>query len=305
MLNINDFNIQREWDYSPNSLKYIEPVIKELIEFGVMKESDVRQREIVSASISCCSYFWPFGNDEQMRIGGSMMSWLLFFDDPLDSNKYEEKDCIEMVKRTEYIFLTRQLPCNPTNLEKYTLFIIERSRVRITNSSQNTNIYKKGQCWVRINMDLAVWGNPIYQKLIDLASYHVSYINDAVSVCKEMKNGDGDSNLFLIIMKRLGGIEFIKEAYKQLTDEANGFVEEFCFYEKLFLSNLSIEQQKEMELFITHLKYLMKGNQLWSPTTPRYAMEDHPIIQLRRSTNKLIDNNVNMNNISSTNKNYI
>ncbi|KAM9999044.1 hypothetical protein ACTFIZ_002604 [Dictyostelium cf. discoideum] len=345
MLCINDFYYPKEWDLVPNSFNYIDTIIKEIIGFGLSKENDEKLKMTMSQAISVCAYFWPFSNEEQMVLGGSVMCWCVFFDDPLDSNKFDEKKGLEIVRRTEKLLLTRTLPNNPTNLEKYAFSIFEKC---FNYCGANTHMYdmftKITIQWInsiipfsklnelpvhpetlkyirKINVgveftqsilyvmhsnnkvDLKVWGNPIYQKLVDLSSFNVSFVNDAASACKEMKDGGGGSNLFIIIIKRLGGIEFIKEAYKQLTDLSKDCVEEFCYYEKLLLSGLSKQQQNEIQIFVDHLKCLMKGNQIWSTKTSRYAMEDHPIFQLRSSTNKLIDNNINMK-VSLTNKDF-
>ncbi|KAM9997815.1 hypothetical protein ACTFIY_007472 [Dictyostelium cf. discoideum] len=343
MLNINDFNFPKEWEVTPNSFKYIDIVIKEIIGFGLLNENDEQLKLIINQAISVSAYFWPYANEEQMIIGGSVLCWCVLFDDPLDTNKFEEKKALEIVSRTEKLLLTRTLPNNPSNLEKYGFSIFEKCFKYCGNNTHMYDMFIKFTVqWIysiipfnklnespvhpetlkyirKINIgaeftqsifyilnsnnkvDLKVLGNPLYQKLIDLSSLNISFVNDAASICKELKNGESDCNLFIIIMKRLGGIEFIKEAYKELTDLSNGYIDEFCYYEKLLLSSLSKQQQTEIQVFIDHLKYLIKGNQIWSTKTSRYATEDHPIIQLRNSTNKLIDNNINMDKVSLTN----
>ncbi|EAL66715.1 hypothetical protein DDB_G0281467 [Dictyostelium discoideum AX4] len=347
MLCFNDFNFPKEWEVVPNSFKYIDIVIKEIIGFGLIKENDQELKMIVNQAISIAAYFWPYANEEQMVMGGSVLCWCVLFDDPLDTNKLDEKKGLEIVSRTEKLLLTRTLPNNPTNLEKYGFTIFEKClKYCGTNTHMYDMLIKLTVQWIysiipfnklnespvhpetlkyirKINIgieftqsifyiinsnnkvDLIVLANPLYQKLVDLSSLNISFVNDAASFCKEIKDGGSDNNLFIILMKRLGGIEFIKEAYKQLTDLSNGYIDEFCYYEKLLLSSLSKQQQNEIQIFIDHLKYLMKGNQIWSTKTIRYATEDHPIIQLRNSTNKLIENNINMDKVSLTNKNYI
>ncbi|KAK5581099.1 hypothetical protein RB653_001127 [Dictyostelium firmibasis] len=125
-LSLKDFNFPSDWSVEPNSYDFIDDVYEDSLKFELFKIGDKKSYSWLYHTISCCSYFWNTCKDrENMKLIGHLMNWTFLFDDILDSDKIKDEEAKDMVKRTELLLIEGELPLNPTNLEKYTLWIRE------------------------------------------------------------------------------------------------------------------------------------------------------------------------------------
>ncbi|EGC35663.1 hypothetical protein DICPUDRAFT_97830 [Dictyostelium purpureum] len=329
-----------EWQVPPNDYIFIDDCYEEALQFNLFERGDEKSYTWMYHTISCCAYFWCKCSRSEMKLIGHLMLWTFLLDDILDSDKVNDAEAIEMIKRTEFIFIEGKLPENPTDLEKYTCYLRNEGlkiagdredmfNMFLTNSIQwilsiiplNKSMEHKLPPHLQLHgylrklnvgvelcqgftylifannkVNPAIFNSPRYKKMLECTSMVVSHVNDMASYCKEVKNGGGFINSLLILQKRADPLS-IEHSYQVIAEQTNAFIRDFIYQEKMLLESISDEQQNEVKVFLDHMKYLMKGNYLWSGTTARYASKSSPFVEMQKSLNVHLDNEIDASSL--------
>ncbi|KAI0404114.1 terpenoid synthase [Xylaria palmicola] len=108
------------------------------------------------------------------------------------------------------------------------------------------------------------------------SSLNMSLVNDILSLKKEIKHGDVDSVVPILMYNRgLTVQEAIMDTCIEIQKNANRFDEAADALLKI-VKDKEPEQSKELDKYITGCRYELTGNLIWSLVSPRYGFGDLP-----------------------------
>ncbi|KAN0042903.1 hypothetical protein ACTA71_010534 [Dictyostelium dimigraforme] len=121
---LDSFYIPNEWKISGEFVNdYKEEVLNELIRFKIIERNNDKNKEWVQEFINIVPYFWSDLTYKQRILAGHLMCSFFIIDDPLDSNKLNDNEVIDLIERYEFIFIEGKFKkCDQLPLENFLLF---------------------------------------------------------------------------------------------------------------------------------------------------------------------------------------
>nr|A0A385AJM5.1 RecName: Full=Terpene synthase 10 [Dictyostelium purpureum]AXN72979.1 terpene synthase [Dictyostelium purpureum] len=139
------------------------------------------------------------------------------------------------------------------------------------------------------DLDVKLWLNPRFRKILNRASIQISIVNDAVSYAKEILNENAYCNTFYFLQKDSTKFSTFDQVCEYLFNEANTYIKDIITDEPLLLHEFEdVEDRKVVQSLLNHVHYLISGNFVWSIENNQRYQSNIYFINLLQSTGKSI-----------------